>query len=189
MSFFRKFADSSKELGNVRTLAVCAMMLALRIVLGIFANFSLSFIPLPVIKISLSFIPVMLTGYLFGPVCAAVVAGAGDVFSYLLAPTALGFNPGITLCYIVEGLIYGVCLYRTELKLSNVIIAKVADLLICTVTLQSFILQILFFQDIPLYTIMMYRSFVLVPMAIVEIILIMLLKKPLLKVQKQLHKA
>ena len=188
MSVLKKFSDSSKELSSVRTLAVCAMMLALRIVLGLFANFSLSFIPLPVIKISLTFIPVMLTGYLFGPVCAAVVAGAGDVFSYLLAPTALGFNPGITLCYIVEGLIYGICLYRSELKLSEVIIAKACDLLICTVTLHSFVLQLLFFPDIPLYTIMMYRSFVLVPMAILEVVLIMLMKKPLLKIQKQVHK-
>ena len=188
MSFIKKFSDSAKELSKVQAIAACAMMLALRIVLGIFANFSLSFIPLPVIKVSLTFIPVMLTGYLFGPVCAAVVAGAGDVFSYMLAPTALGFNPGITLCYIIEGLIYGVCLYHTELKLMNLIIAKAADLLICTVTLQSYVLQLLFFQNVPLYTIMMYRSFVLVPMAILEIVLILIIKKPLGNVQKQLHK-
>ena len=185
--FFRKFGDSSRELGSVKVLALCAMMLALRIVLGIYANYTLSFIPLPVIKVSLTFIPVMLTAYLFGPVCAGIVAGFGDVFSYLLAPTALGFNPGITACYIIEGIIYGVCLYQTQLMPKDVIIAKVADLLLCTVTLNAIVLKLLFFPDTPLYTIILYRAMVLIPMAILEVVMILLLKRPLLIAQKQLH--
>lgn len=188
MSFLKKFADSSKELSDIRSVAVCAMMLALRIVLGIFANFSLSFLPLPVVKISLAFIPVMLTGYLYGPVCSSVVACAGDVFSYLLAPTALGFNPAITACYLLEGIIYGVCLYKSELMLPNVILAKVLDLVLCTVTLNALVLQLMFFNTTPLYYIIFLRAIILVPIGVIEVVLIVSLKEPLLKIQTQLHK-
>lgn len=187
MSIFQKFAASSKELGNIKALAACAMLLALRIVLGIFANFSLAFIPLPVIKISLAFLPVMLTAYMFGPVCAGIIAGAGDLFSYLLAPTALGFNPAITACYILEGIIYGACLYKTELKLSTVILSKALDMALCTVTLHSYVLQLLFFNTTPIYWIILYRAAVLAPLAVLETALIMLIKRPLVNIQRQLH--
>lgn len=188
MSYIRKFIDSSKELKKVQTIAVCAMMLALRIVLGMFANISLSFIPLPVIKISFSFIPLVLTGCLYGPVCAAIVACFGDVFSYLLAPTALGFNPAITMCYLLEGIIYGVCLYKTELKLSQLIFAKVLDLSLCTITLNGIVLHMLFFSSYPLYTVLLYRAAVLIPMGIVEVALLMLIRKPLLRIRKNVLK-
>lgn len=186
MKVLRKFADSSRELGKVQAIAVCAMLLALRIVLGIFANFSLSFIPLPVIKISLTFIPVMLCAYLYGPVCSGIVACAGDIFSYLLAPTALGFNPVITACYLLEGLIYGAVLYQSELRLPQVILAKGLDLLLCTVTLNAVVLQAMFFSSTPLYLVILYRAAVLVPMAILEVVLITVLRKPLLNIRKKL---
>lgn len=188
MSYIRKFIDSSRELGKVQTIAVCAMMLALRIVLGMFANISLSFIPLPVIKISFAFIPVVLTAFLYGPVCAGIVACFGDIFSYLLAPTALGFNPAITACYLIEGLIYGLCLYKTELKLPQVIAAKVLVLVLCTVTLNGIVLHALFFSSYPLHTVILYRAAVLVPMGILEVALMMMLRKPLLRIKKDLLK-
>lgn len=184
MSFLKKFADSSKELKNVRVLAACAMLLALRVVLGMFANFSLNFIPLPVVKISLTFIPIAIAGYLYGPVCAGVIAGLGDILSYLLQPTALGFNPGITVCYILEGVIYGVCLYRTELKIKDLVIAKVADLALCTLTLNSLVLKILFFQDVPFWQILLWRAAVLVPFAVIEIAVIRLAKPLLDRIKK-----
>lgn len=188
MKYFKKFADSSKELGNVKSLAVCAMMLALRIVLGIFANNLLPMIPFSAAKVNLTFIPVMLTAYLYGPVCTAVVAGAGDIFSYLLAPTAAGFNPAITACYILEGLIYGVVLYHDEMTVPRVIVAKTADLLLCTLTTQTFILKALYYPTVPLSTLLLIRTAVLVPMAVIEVVFILLMKKPLLSVRKQLNK-
>ena len=87
MSFFKKFADSSKELKDVRTLAVCAMMLALRIVLGIFSNFTLAIMPF--VKIGFTFIPIVITAYLYGPVCAAIVGGAGDILFHYAGHHAL----------------------------------------------------------------------------------------------------
>lgn len=184
MSFLRKFADSSKELGKVQALAVCAMMLALRIVLGMFANLSLNFFPIPVVKINPTFIPIAITAYLFGPVCAGIVAGLGDILSYLIQPTAFGFTPGITACCILEGIIYGVFLYKSELSIKSIILAKVFDLVLCTLTLNSFVLWFLFFQSTPLYMVMLYRAAVLVPFAVIEVLVIRALKHPLEKIKK-----
>ena len=186
MSFFKKFSDSSKELTDVRALAVCAMMLALRVVLGIFSNFTLAIMPF--VKIGVTFIPIVITAYLYGPVCAAIVGGAGDVLSIILAnPTAFSITPGITICCIIEGLIYGVALYQTELKLKTVIIAKIADLVLCTLPLNTLVLC--FLMNMPYWTLLWYRTAVLVPFAAVEVLIIMLLRKPLFMVQKQLHKS
>ncbi len=185
MSIIRKFGDSSKELSNVRTLAVCAMMLALRIVLGIFSNFTLAIMPF--VKIGFTFIPIVITAYLFGPVCAGIVGGAGDILSIILAnPTAFSITPGITVCCIIEGMIYGTVLYRSKLKLRKVIIAKAAVLLLCQLPLYT--LFLCFLMNMPYLTLLWYRAAVLVPFAVVEVLIIMLLRKPLMKVQVQVHK-
>ncbi len=185
MSFLKKFSESSKELADVRALAVCAMMLALRIVLGIFSNFTLAVMPF--VKIGFSFIPIVIIAYLYGPVCAAIVSGAGDILSIILAnPTAFSITPGITVCCVIEGLIYGVILYKSELKLPTIILAKAAVLILCHLPLNTLVLC--FLMNMPYWTLLGYRAAVLIPFAVVEVLLIYLIRKPLMKVQKQLHK-
>ena len=93
MSILKKFAASSRELSKVKVLAVCAMMLALRVILGIFSNFTLAIVPF--VKLGFSFIPIVIVAYLYGPVCAAIVSGAGDILSIVLAnPTAFSVTKG-----------------------------------------------------------------------------------------------
>lgn len=177
MSFFqslaRKLIDSSKSLTTVRTLTVCAMMLALRVVLGIFSNFTLAVMPF--VKIGFSFIPVVIVAYLYGPVCAAVVSGAGDILSIILAnPTAFSLNPALTLCYVWEGLLYGFVLYQSAMELRHIILAKALVLVLCALPLNTLILSGM--MNIPYLTLLLYRSAVLIPFGIVEIIIIRLIK-------------
>ena len=183
MSIFKKFADSSRELSKVKVLAVCAMMLALRVILGMFSNFTLAVVPF--VKIGFSFIPIVIVAYLYGPVCAAIVSGAGDILSIILAnPTAFSITPGITVCCIIEGLIYGAVLYQSELKLKNIIIAKAAMLILCHLPLNTLVLS--FLMGMPYLTLLLYRAAVLIPFAAVEVLIIMILKKPLITVQQRL---
>jgi len=183
MSIFKKFSDSSRELGRIQVLAVCAMMLALRVILGMFSNFTLAVVPF--VKIGFSFIPVVITAYLYGPVCAAIVSGAGDVLSIILAnPTAFSITPGITLCCVIEGLIYGAALYHSELKLRDQIIAKIAVLILCHLPLNTLVLS--FLMGMPYLTLLLYRAAVLIPFAVIEVVLIWIIRKPLLTVQKKL---
>ncbi|MBQ3331494.1 MAG: folate family ECF transporter S component [Ruminococcus sp.] len=177
MSYLKKFPDSSKELSHVQTIAVCAMMLALRVVLGIFSNFTLAFMPF--VKIGVTFIPIVLSAYLSGPVCAAVVSGAGDVLSIILAnPTAFSMNPALTACYIWEGILYGVILYESAFSIKEIIIAKAAVLILCALPLNTLILSGM--MQIPYFTLLLYRAAVLVPFGVIEVLITRFIIKPLL---------
>lgn len=185
MSVFKKFVDSSKELSKVQTLAICAMMLALRVILGIFTNFTLAIMPF--VKIGFSFIPIVITAYLYGPVCAAIVSGAGDVLSLILAnPTAFSLNPALTACYVWEGILYGVVLYQSEFRLKDTIIAKTAVLVLCALPLNT--LPLSFMMQIPYLTLLLYRAAILVPFGVIEV-LIMRAIKPLLSRIKVINKS
>ncbi len=138
----RKFSCSAKELGNVKNLTVCALMLALRIVLGYFANVSLSF--LPNAKIGFSFLPIAIAAFLCGPVAGMIVGGLGDFLSWVIMPMG-GYFFGWTLSGILVGMLYGLFLYQNKNRLLlKLIICEVVICLFVEVLLGSLWLQIQF---------------------------------------------
>ena len=167
MSISEMFKKSSQNLSKIAPLCVCSMMLALRIVLGMFTNFTLSFMPF--VKIGFSFLPIVIVAYLYGPVCAAVVSGAGDILSIVLSnPTSFSIMPGITLCYVLEGIILGVVLYN-QASLKRIILAFVLALVLCRLPLTTLVLH--FMMGIPYFELMFYRAVILVPFAVVEVLI------------------
>lgn len=167
MSISEMFKKSSQNLSKIAPLCVCSMMLALRIVLGMFTNFTLSFMPF--VKIGFSFLPIVIVAYLYGPVCAAVVSGAGDILSIVLSnPTSFSIMPGITLCYILEGIILGMVLYN-QASLKRIILAFVLALVLCRLPLNTLVLH--FMMGIPYFELMFYRAVILVPFAVVEVLI------------------
>lgn len=165
MSISEMFKKSSQNLSKIAPLCVCSMMLALRIVLGMFTNFTLSFMPF--VKIGFSFLPIVIVAYLYGPVCAAVVSGAGDILSIVLSnPTSFSIMPGITLCYVLEGIILGMVLYN-QASLKRIILAFVLALVLCRLPLNTLVLH--FMMGIPYLELMFYRAVILVPFAVVEV--------------------
>lgn len=117
-----KFKDSAKELSKLQSLTVCAMMLALRVVLGYFSNIGLSLTP--DIKIGFNFLPVAIIGILCGPVPAMIVGGLGDLLSFLIAPMGFYF-PGWTVSGILAGLLYGLFLYKSRCSLLSIAVCEV----------------------------------------------------------------
>ncbi len=116
--YLKKIPDSVFGLKNVRTLAAVAMLLALRIVLGMFANATLACFG-NTVKLSAAFIPIAVTGALFGPVPSALVGALGDVLSFIIAPTGGAYFPGFTISGLLTGLIYGIALYGERLSRSR----------------------------------------------------------------------
>ena len=102
------FKDSLKGMKKLRTLAACAMLLALAVVLDYFA--------------------IAACGMLFGPVPAMICGGLEDVLMWLIKPAGM-FFPGYTLSSMLAGLIYGLCLYRRSGK-NLYIMAPVSKLLV-----------------------------------------------------------
>ncbi len=106
MNPIRSLKNSFFELKKLQSMVIIAMLLALRVVLGMFANATLPIFG-NAVKISGAFLPIAMAGAMFGPVPGMLVGALGDVLSYIIAPTAGGFFPGLTLSGALTGLIYG----------------------------------------------------------------------------------
>lgn len=138
-----KFTGSFFELKSVYSLAATAMLLALRIVLGMFANATLPFFG-NTVKISAAFMPIAVTGYMFGPIPAALVGGLGDVIAFFINPVGGGYFPGFTISGILTGLIYGFSFYKSNVSVLRVIIAWLINALTVETFLAAFWLYILY---------------------------------------------
>jgi ECF transporter S component (folate family) len=109
---------------GVLILSGCGMLLALKVVLGMFTlNVS------PVLKIGFSFLPVAAAGMLFGPLAGGMVGALGDIVSYFISPTGPYF-PGFTLNAFLAGFLYGLFLYKKNVTFVRTFCAK-ASVTVC----------------------------------------------------------
>ena len=114
-----RFVSSAKELKSVKTLAVCAMMLAVGTMLGYFS------IKLDNDKtVGISVIAPQLVSTLYGPVVGGIVGAAGDILDCILNPKG-PFFPGYTLNAFLGQMIYGMVLYKKNLSLLRIVVSKV----------------------------------------------------------------
>lgn len=185
MHYLKKFPASLFELKNVRALAAIAMLLALRIVLGLFANATLPIFG-NTVKFSASFIPIAITGAMFGPVPAALVGALGDVISFVLAPTGGGYFPGFTISGLLTGLIYGFALYNEKLSLPRFAIAWCVNTLVVETFLAAFWLYTLYAHEPP-YTFYLTARFISQAVKCApEILVFFALSKPVSLIPKKI---
>ena len=113
-----KFRSSSKELKSIENLTMCAMLMALTLVISSFTIAIGDYI-----KIGFSFIASELVYLLFGPVVGAIFGGAADILTYMIKPTGAYFF-GFTLNAILGGLIYGMFLYKKPISFWRILMVK-----------------------------------------------------------------
>lgn len=114
-----RFVSSAKELKSVKTLATCALMLAVGTMLGYFS------IKLDNDKtVGISVIAPQLVSTLYGPVVGGIVGAAGDILDCILNPKG-PFFPGYTLSAFLGQMIYGMVLYKKKLSLLRIIVSKI----------------------------------------------------------------
>ena len=184
-NYLKKFPASLRELKNVRALAAIAMLLALRVVLGMFANATLPMFG-NTVKLSAAFIPIAVGGAMFGPVPAALIGALGDVISFVIAPTGGGYFPGFTISGLLTGLVYGFALYHEKLRLPRIAIAWAVNTLVVETFLAALWLWILYAQQ-PDYG--FYLTARLISQAVKcapEILVLFALSKPVEKLTEML---
>lgn len=142
MSGLKVFVNSTKELKKAYSLAAIAMLLALRVVLGMFANATLPMFG-GTVKISGAFLPIAICGAMFGPIPAALVGALGDVISFLIAPGG-AYIPGFTISGALTGLIYGFALYKDNVTIPRVIIGWLINMITVETFLAAFWFYIFF---------------------------------------------
>ena len=86
----------------------CALLIALEIIFTRFLS-----IQTPVLRISFAFVPLALTGILYGPLYGFMVGLTADILGMILFSTG-GFHPGITLVTALTGMVYGLLLHRKQ---------------------------------------------------------------------------
>lgn len=92
--------------GSIKRMALCAMMVAMSVVIGIlcksFLNFSNG-----LLRITFENLPILLAGIFLGPMAGGMVGVASDLVSYLLSPQTYPPNLVVTLGACAVGVISG----------------------------------------------------------------------------------
>ncbi len=131
-------SESAKGLKDTQCLVVCAMMVALNIVLSRFTVIYLS----PTSRISFGYLAVAATAMLYGACPAMLVGAAADIIGALLFPAGAYF-PGYTVSAALGGLVYSLFLNRKQLSW-QIIAAQAAHNLLLNVLLGSLWRSILY---------------------------------------------
>ena len=135
---FKNFKISN--LKNLRVLCAMALLVAL------YAALYTLQIPLsPQLRITFTFIPLAVCGWLFGGAAALLTGMLCDILSFLLFPTGAYF-PGFTLTAMLSGLVYGLFLYKKSGKalFTNIIISKLIVTVFFNIGLNSLWISILY---------------------------------------------
>ncbi|HAL63373.1 MAG TPA: folate transporter [Clostridiales bacterium] len=135
---FKNFKISN--LKNVRVLCAMALLIAL------YAALYTLQIPLsPQLRITFTFIPLAVCGWLFGGAAAFFTGMLCDIVGFLLFPTGAYF-PGFTLTTMLSGLVYGLFLYRRNGKslFLNIVISKFLVTVFFNMGLNSLWISILY---------------------------------------------
>lgn len=136
-SFFSTFKDSAAELKNIRCLTVTGILVAIFIILDMFSIRIGDFI-----KVNFAFTALASVGMLFGPVPAMLAALAGDLIGCILGGQAP--LPLLSCTAVLEGLLYGIMLYKPNGVKRLVImstVARVIDSVVISLLLNTMVLR------------------------------------------------
>ncbi len=103
---------------KTNTIAVCAMLIAINAVLGLYTPVLSSYL-----KIEFGFITMPVASMLFGPVMGCIVGMIQDIVGLIMKPTG-GLLFTLTLTDGITGMIYAAFLYKKPLKLARVFAAQ-----------------------------------------------------------------
>ena len=138
-SFLSLFSNSVRELRNLRSLTSLSMLIAVALVLNLFASIQIT----DSLRISFGFVATAIMGMLYGPVCAGFSAGIVDILQFFLKPTG-EFFPGYTLTAILGGILYGIFLYKNKFSLLRVVSVKCIINVLLHLILNSYWLTFLY---------------------------------------------
>lgn len=125
-NYMQTFKDSAKEFKSLRTLTVTALFIAVGVVLDAFVDIQLT----PWLRVNFTFLPIAIVGMLFGPAVSMTSGALNDLLSCMLFPKGAYF-PGFTLTALLDGLIFGLLLYKKKPSIPR---CFVADGIVCLFT-------------------------------------------------------
>jgi len=171
-----RFTDSYYALKDTRTLVQCAVLVALYVVLDMLQ------IKLPFLEFTFAFVALAGIAYIAGPVTGFFCGGICEILGYLMAPKTGPLHLGITFTAMLTGFVMGAFLYKREIKIVNIIIARSIVAVIFNLGLNTYWISTLigkaYLAMLPARAI---KTFVELP---VDIFLIFLVLKLVLRINK-----
>ncbi len=155
---------------NTRRLVICALLVALGVVLGGLLSIPLMPLGAYTLKIGLGVLPVILSGVMYGPVYGGMVGGLTDFLQAMIFPKG-AYIPWFTLVGICFGLIPGLFFMKKQNPgFLRLFFAIAVSQLICSVGMNTALLVYLYGSPwqivyarlvnqavmIPLYTILIF---------------------------------
>ena len=108
-NFMADIRESAREIKNVRSLTGGAMLIALDLILNYTRIVISSFM-----EISFAFLAVAVSGMLYGPVMAGIMAAVADIIGFFVSPNGF-FFPGFTLNAFLSGFMFGLFFYKKKI--------------------------------------------------------------------------
>ncbi len=167
------FLSSLRELKKIRGITTCALMIAVYVVL----NFCAVYIT-PSVKFTFTYLALAVMGMLVGPSAAFIGAGLADFLAYFLRPNPAPIHFGIVLTTMLTGFVFGLFLYRKELKLWRVIAAKACINIFLNLLLNTYWLAGLYGEGyLAMLPARLGKNLILLPLEIALIFLVLKVTK------------
>ena len=118
---FSLVKNSALELKSVKNLCIVSILMALRMVVGLF-SIKLT----PYLVIGFGFLVYLVVGSMFGPIVSMLFGFFSDVLHFFIFPSGgASFHFGFTLSSILSVLVYGLFLYKFKLSVLRVVICQI----------------------------------------------------------------
>ncbi|MBR5479201.1 MAG: folate family ECF transporter S component [Clostridia bacterium] len=112
-----RMVKSYRAIKDTRTLAQCAVLVALYVVLDMMPKF-------PYLEITFAFVALAGIAYIAGPISGFFCGGVCEILGYLLAPKTGPLHLGFTFTAMLTGFVMGCFLYERDLNVWRVIISR-----------------------------------------------------------------
>ena len=167
--------SSADKLKDVRYLALIALMIAMKIVIG--------FVRIPVaenLRITLTYIIVAIEAIVTGPVCGLLSGFITDNLSFMLFPDGAYF-PGYTITAMAGSFIYAILLYQKNITIARITLAKLFNNYIINVLLGSLWSSMLYGKAYIVYfSTSLIKNTILLPIEIFLLVIVLNFTLPFL---------
>ncbi len=127
----RKKSSLKEQMQKPKVLTLCALLMALNIVLGYFTIRFSSYL-----RVGFGFLTQPIIGMLFGPVVCCVTGIFQDIVSLMLNPTG-AYIPAYGLSVGISGIFHGLLLYKKPVKFWRVLLDVMLVVLVGNIILNS----------------------------------------------------
>ncbi|MGI5849174.1 MAG: folate family ECF transporter S component [Christensenellales bacterium] len=138
-----------KNIFHLRTLIIMALLAALGAVFSAFMSIELAPVGVKIVEVSLTPIPVMLSGILFGPLAGGIVGFVADTAGFFMGVQHGAYNPVFSVTMALFGVIAGLFYLKSKKNsIWKVTGIAVTAQVVCSIMLNTLLVWL--FYGVPL---------------------------------------